>query len=129
MDLTTLQFSYQPTPKNSRSLRAFRFHNLWLREDDCENLIKCSWQNANGVDEKNINKILFYQSKDLITRNKKKMGKVEEVITSTRAELESIRYKTPCDDSIVEGLELSTKFDEYLVKRRTYGDRNLGSYC
>ena len=103
-------------PKNPRLPRPFRFHNMWLREVDCENLIIGTWKKANGVTESNITKTLSSLSRDPIKWNKKKIGKVEDVIRSTRADLESIRHNTPSENNIMAELELNAKLDEYLVE-------------
>lgn len=77
-----------------------------------------------GVKEINIVKTLSSLSKDLIKWNKNKIGKVEGVIRSTKADLESIRSRTPSENSIIKEFDLSTKLDEYLAKEEDIWRKN-----
>ena len=45
-------------PKNQKLPRPFRFHNLWLREEECGMMIKKKWLELNCADENNITKLL-----------------------------------------------------------------------
>lgn len=76
------------------------------------------------VNERNIVKTLSSLSKDLIRWKKKKIRKVEDVIRSTKADLESIRSRAPSANSIIKEFDLITKLDEYLAKEEDLWRQN-----
>lgn len=70
-------------PKNHKLPHPFKFHNMWLRGEACEDFIKRRWRKTNGVNVNNINSTLTVLSKELFKWNKEKIGKIDEVIEIT----------------------------------------------
>lgn len=74
--------------------RPFKFHSMWLRDKECEQVIIKRWSKAKNINKKII-LITLSMSLGKIFPNviKTSFGKVEELTKENRNELERIKCK------------------------------------
>lgn len=103
---------FHGSPKSPFLPGPFRYHGMWLRDKNYEEIILSRWAKPNNVNEKNIDFTLYLLGKDLTRWNKYCFRKVEEVIYQTRLELESIRRKEVNPTSVESEINLREKLEE-----------------
>uniref|UniRef100_A0A803L8S1 Endonuclease/exonuclease/phosphatase domain-containing protein n=1 Tax=Chenopodium quinoa TaxID=63459 RepID=A0A803L8S1_CHEQI len=103
------------TNKKKKKVRLYRFEEMWLRDENCADIVASAWDRGGDICSK-----IAFTSVNLSARSRKKLGDFMRELKYCREKMESLMSETQSEEVIAQMRVLDDRMDELERREELY---------